>query len=122
MNKQIPVIVIIGPTASGKTEVSIKLAQQFNGEIISADSRQFYERLDIGTQTDQFELPVPHHLIKLPNGDIWSLLCSKRLPLDVSRCHTRERPRSIGEQGNTLGIGGRMDNPSEPVNQNSAMP
>jgi len=42
-------IVILGPTASGKTKLSIKLAKKFNGEIISADSRQIYKGLDIGT-------------------------------------------------------------------------
>jgi len=46
MNK---LIVILGPTASGKTKISEKLAQEFNGEIISADSRQIYRGMDIGT-------------------------------------------------------------------------
>ena len=41
-------IVVLGPTSSGKTDVSIKLAKKFNGEIISADSRQVYRRMDIG--------------------------------------------------------------------------
>ncbi|PIP24924.1 MAG: hypothetical protein COX34_01570, partial [Candidatus Nealsonbacteria bacterium CG23_combo_of_CG06-09_8_20_14_all_36_12] len=47
MNKKI--IVILGPTASGKSELAIKLAKKFNGEIISADSRQVYKGMDIGT-------------------------------------------------------------------------
>ena len=42
-------IVIVGPNASGKTSLSIKLAKEFNGEIISADSRQVYKGMDIGT-------------------------------------------------------------------------
>jgi len=42
-------IVILGPTASGKSELAIKLAKKFNGEIISADSRQVYKGMDIGT-------------------------------------------------------------------------
>lgn len=42
-------IVILGPTASGKTDLSIKLAKQFNGQIISADSRQIYKHMDLGT-------------------------------------------------------------------------
>jgi tRNA dimethylallyltransferase len=42
-------IVILGPTASGKTELAIKLAKKFNGEIVSADSRQVYKEMDIGT-------------------------------------------------------------------------
>lgn len=47
------VVVILGPTASGKTELGIALARQFNGEIISADSRQVYKKLDIGTGKPQ---------------------------------------------------------------------
>jgi len=43
------VIVILGPTASGKSDIAIRLARQFNGEIISADSRQIYRGMDIGT-------------------------------------------------------------------------
>ncbi len=42
-------IVILGPTASGKTDLAIKMAKEFNGEIISADSRQIYKKMDIGT-------------------------------------------------------------------------
>ncbi len=47
-----PLIVILGPTAAGKTKLAIQLAKQFNGEIISADSRQIYRGLDIGTGKD----------------------------------------------------------------------
>lgn len=50
MNKQLPnVLVIVGPTSSGKTSLSIKLAKKFNGEVISADSRQVYKGMDLGT-------------------------------------------------------------------------
>lgn len=59
------ILVITGPTASGKTGISLELASRFNAEILSADSRQVYERLDIGTAkptVDQL-LSVPHHLI-----------------------------------------------------------
>jgi len=43
------ILVILGPTASGKSSLAVKLAEYFNGEIISADSRQVYTGLDIGT-------------------------------------------------------------------------
>ncbi|OGY42188.1 MAG: tRNA (adenosine(37)-N6)-dimethylallyltransferase MiaA [Candidatus Buchananbacteria bacterium RBG_13_36_9] len=43
------ILVIVGPTASGKTSLSIKLAKKFNGEVISADSRQVYKGMDLGT-------------------------------------------------------------------------
>jgi tRNA dimethylallyltransferase len=60
-------IVIIGPTASGKTSLAIKIAKKFNGEIISADSRQIYRGMDIGTAKSR----TPHYLIdiKNPNQD-----------------------------------------------------
>ncbi len=60
-----PVIFICGPTAVGKTALSIKVAKEFDGEIISADSRQFYKELTIGTaKVTQSEMDgVPHHFI-----------------------------------------------------------
>ncbi len=59
------ILVIVGPTASGKTSLSINLAKKFNGEVISADSRQVYKGLDIGTGkvTPEEMDGVPHHLI-----------------------------------------------------------
>lgn len=47
--KELPLIVICGPTASGKTELSVQLAKRFHGEIVNADSRQIYRYMDIGT-------------------------------------------------------------------------
>jgi tRNA dimethylallyltransferase len=57
-----PLVVIVGPTASGKTALSIKLAKQFNGEIICADSRTIYKGMDIGTAkpTTKEREGVPH--------------------------------------------------------------
>lgn len=65
------VIAIVGPTAVGKTALSIKLAQQLNGEIISGDSMQVYRKLDIGTAkvTPTEMAGVPHHLIDICNID-----------------------------------------------------
>lgn len=62
-------IVILGPTASGKTELAIKLARKFNGEIVSADSRQVYRDLDIGTAkpTKKEQREVLHRLIDIKN-------------------------------------------------------
>ena len=64
MNKP-KIVVIVGPTASGKTALSITLAKQFQGEVISADSRQVYRSLDIGTEkvTKTEMQGVPHHLL-----------------------------------------------------------
>ena len=63
------VVVILGPTASGKTSLSIKLAKKFDGEIISADSRQVYEGLNLGTgKVTKTEMQgVPHHLLDVEN-------------------------------------------------------
>lgn len=69
MNRKI--ILIVGPTAVGKTKLSIELAQKFNGEIISGDSMQVYRNLDIGTAkvTSEEMNGVPHHLIDIRDID-----------------------------------------------------
>ncbi len=63
-------ITVLGPTAVGKTQLAVKLAYRFNGEIISADSRQVYKRMDIGTGKDLSEYfyegkQISYHLIDL---------------------------------------------------------
>ena len=69
-------VAIVGPTASGKSRLALHLAQIFNGEIVSADSRQVYRHLDIGTAkpvSEELSL-VSHHLINIVNPDeIFSL-------------------------------------------------
>ena len=58
-------IVILGPTSSGKSDLAVKLAQKFNGEVISADSRQVYKGMNIGTGkiTKKEMKGIPHHLL-----------------------------------------------------------
>ncbi len=59
-------ITILGPTASGKTDVAVNLARQIGGEIISADSRQVYRKMDIGTGKDLADYgDIPYHLIDI---------------------------------------------------------
>lgn len=66
MSNNEPIIVITGPTASGKTGIAVDLARRIDGEIISADSRQVYRRMDIGTGKDLSEYGgVPFHLIDI---------------------------------------------------------
>jgi len=65
------IAVVVGPTAAGKTEIGIKLAQELEGEIISVDSMQIYRWMNIGTAKPTPELLslVPHHLIDILNPD-----------------------------------------------------
>jgi len=59
-------VVVLGPTASGKTTLGVQLAQQLNGEIISADSRQVFRGMDIGTGKDLVEYDtIPYHMIDI---------------------------------------------------------
>lgn len=69
--KRIPLLVILGPTAVGKTELAIRAALAFDGEIVNADSRQIYRSMDIGTAkpTAAQRAQVPHHLIDLVDPD-----------------------------------------------------
>jgi tRNA dimethylallyltransferase len=66
-----PLLLLVGPTAVGKTELAIQLAERLNGEIVSADSRLFYRGMNIGTakpsQADRAR--VPHHMIDIANPD-----------------------------------------------------
>ncbi len=68
---KIPVIVLVGPTAVGKTALSIQLAKKWRGEIISGDSMQVYKKLDIGTAkvTETEKEGVPHYLIDVVTPD-----------------------------------------------------
>ncbi len=69
-----PLLVILGPTAVGKTGLAIEIAKRINGEIISADSRQIYRQMDIGTAkaTPEQQAAVRHHLIDVvePDGNL----------------------------------------------------
>jgi tRNA dimethylallyltransferase len=76
MKTKLPLILLVGPTAVGKTEIAIQLAERLNGEIVSADSRLFYRGMDIGTAkpTPAERARIPHHLIDVANPDeTWSL-------------------------------------------------
>ena len=68
---KLPLIVVAGPTASGKTRLSIELAKRFDGEIVSADSMQIYKYLDIGSAkpTEEERSEAVHHLIDFLEPD-----------------------------------------------------
>lgn len=69
-------VVICGPTASGKTALSVELAKTLNGEIVSADSMQIYRRMDIGTAkpTEEEKQGIPHHMLDVVDpGESYSV-------------------------------------------------
>jgi tRNA dimethylallyltransferase len=67
LDNSLPLLCVVGPTASGKSARAVELAKELNGEVISVDSRQVYRMLDIGTEkTNVAEMDgVPHHLIDI---------------------------------------------------------
>ena len=70
------VIAVVGPTAVGKSDVGVRLAQLFNGEIINGDSIQVYKELNIGSAkvTEEEMQGIPHHLLDYKNvGDDYSV-------------------------------------------------
>jgi tRNA dimethylallyltransferase len=99
-----PLILIVGPTAVGKTELAIQLAERLNGEIVSADSRLFYRGMDIGTaKPSQQEMArVPHHLIDIADPDeILSLAVFQQKAREaITDIHTRNKlPFLVGGTG-----------------------
>jgi tRNA dimethylallyltransferase len=104
MNTHLPLLVIVGPTAVGKTTLSIALAQKFEGEIVSADSRLFYTGMDIGTAkpTDEEQSTIPHHLIDICRPDETLTLAQyQRLAYrTIDEIHQREHlPLLVGGTG-----------------------
>ena len=99
-----PVVLLVGPTAVGKTEVAIQLAQQLNAEIVSADSRLFYRGMDIGTAkpTPAERAGVLHHLIDIADPDeILSLaVFQEKATQAIHEIHARQRlPLVVGGTG-----------------------
>jgi tRNA dimethylallyltransferase len=88
-----PLIVIVGPSAVGKTGISIQLAKRLDGEIVSADSRLFYRGMDIGTAkpTPEERRGVPHHLIDVVDPTTtWSLALFQQAATEViAEIHAR---------------------------------
>ena len=94
---QLKAIAVIGPTAAGKTKLAIALADRYNGEIISADSRQVYRGMDIGTGKDLSDYanngrPVAYHLIDIADPQqIFDLATYQKMAqqalLDINQRH-----------------------------------
>lgn len=86
-------ITIIGPTASGKSARAVELAKKYNGEVISADSRQIYRYMDIGTakiSRDEME-GIPHHLLSIidPDQDFTVVDFQERVTKIINDIHKR---------------------------------
>lgn len=101
---KLPLIVIVGPTAVGKTEISLQLAERLSGEIVSADSRLFYRGLDIGTAkpSPAEQARVRHHLIDIADPDeTWSLALFQQAAIQaIADIHQRKRlPFLVGGTG-----------------------
>lgn len=99
-----PLLVIIGPTAVGKTELALQLAEHLGGEIVSADSRLFYRGMDIGTAkpSPAERARVPHHIIDVANPDeTWSLSKFQHAAKEaIAAIHARGRlPMLVGGTG-----------------------
>src|SRR3990172_9210545 len=102
--QKLSLILLIGPTAVGKTELAIQLTERLNGEIVSADSRLFYRGMDIGTAkpTREEQARVPHHLIDIANPDeILSLAVFQQKAREaITSIHTRNKiPLLVGGTG-----------------------
>jgi tRNA dimethylallyltransferase len=99
-----PLVVIVGPTAVGKTEISLQVAERLDAEIVSADSRLFYRGMDIGTAKPSREerQRVSHHLIDVaePN-EVWSLaLYQREAARIIAEIHQRGKlPLLVGGTG-----------------------
>ena len=104
MQSKPPLVLLVGPTAVGKTELAIRLAEKLNGEIVSADSRLFYRGMDIGTAkpTREEQRRVPHHLIDIAKPDeTLSLAVFQQLAREtITDIHTRNKlPFLVGGTG-----------------------
>ncbi len=90
------IIVILGPTATGKSDLAVAVAKQLQGEVISADSRQIYTGLNIGTGkiTTREMCGIPHHLLDVVNPKKvfsvaeWQTLANKKIEEILARGHT----------------------------------
>ena len=89
-----PLIIVLGPTGVGKTDLAIELALRLNGQIIGADSRQVYRHLNIGTAkpTTEQRAKVPHHLVDFVEPDY-------NLSLAEYQDHACQTINSLHQQG-----------------------
>ena len=101
---KIPVIAVVGPTASGKSDLAVEICLKFNGEAVSADSMQIYKGLDISTAkpSEEEKKGVPHHMMDfLDNTETFSVAEYQKLAGECIRdIHSRGKlPVIVGGTG-----------------------
>ena len=109
------IIVILGPTATGKTDLAVKLAKKFNGEIVSADSRQIFRNMDIATAKPQIKngcfKGVPHYLIdSFPLNKDLSVTIYKKLAIKTIKSIQKKGKLAFLVGGTGLYIKAVVDN------------
>lgn len=91
--KRIPVVAVIGPTASGKSDLAVEICRHFGGEVVSADSMQIYKGMDIATAkpTEEEKKNVPHHMMDfLDNTEDYSVALYQRAAAEcIADIHLR---------------------------------
>ena len=94
-----PIITLLGPTATGKTRIAVLLAKELNAEIVSADSRQIYRRMDIGTGKDLKDytidgIKIPYHLIDIEEpGNVNTVFNYQKLAQEaIKEIQQRKKP------------------------------
>ena len=123
MSSKQKTLVIVGPTGSGKSELAVRLAKKFNGEIISADSRHVYKGLNIGTGkiTKKEMRDVPHHLLSIANpkqqfsADLFVNKAKEALTMIY---HSNHLPIVVGGTGFYIdALAGKISLPNVPPNK-----
>ena len=124
-SEKIPVLAVVGPTASGKTSLGVMLAKAYHGEVVSADSMQIYQGLDIATAkpTPEEQEGVPHHLIGcVPVNAAFSVADYLALakPTIAEIYHRKHLPVLVGGTG--LYVSSLLSNVQlAPTTQNTAL-
>jgi len=112
------IIAIVGPTASGKTELALRLAEKYSGEIVNADSRQVYRGMDIGTAKpakDEMKR-APHHLFDIVNpGEEFTLAHYKKIAFETIDDIIKRGKLPVVVGGTGLYVWAIVDNPDIPA-------
>jgi len=99
-----PLVVIVGPTAVGKSEIAVRVAEKFGGEIVSADSCSLYKGMDIGTDKPDIlnQKKIKHHLIDVAEPDaVWGVSVYKNVAMEcIKKIHANHKlPILVGGTG-----------------------